>query len=42
MTNAIPLPVSDMLAGTKLDIRLTKNTNAFGLRMLVAKPRENA
>jgi len=31
-----------MSAGTKLDIKLMKNTNAFGLRILVAKPLENA
>ena len=42
MTSAIPLPVIDIPAGTKLDIKLTKNTRAFGLRMLVANPLANA
>ena len=40
--NASPLPVSDISAGTRLDIRLMKKTRALGLRILVDNPREKA
>ncbi len=38
ITRAIPFPVTDMPTGTRLDIKLTKNTKALGLRILVANP----
>ena len=38
----MPLPASDMSAGTKLDIKLTKKTNALGFNMLVVNPLVNA
>ncbi len=42
MPIAIALPLSDMLLGIKLESKLTKNTSALGLRILVAKPLRKA
>lgn len=35
---ALTLPETDMLAGIRLDNKLTKNTKAFGLSKLVIMP----